>query len=214
MRFCYDATSVAALPRPDQLSPSAIVATYVDHDGHDGTAELEARYPHHGRLLITEHAEPGRGKCVDVEPGATWPPSKGAEWAKNEHDAGRLWPWLYCNIATWPAVIAAVANADMTGKVHYWIAWEHDDEWGIPMGAIGRQYQLSPGSSPGPYDVSVFADHIEGFDAPQVHGTPLRPGATSDLRDLDQRLGNRRHPVATRRRLIRRTIAALRKALK
>jgi len=111
-----------------------------------------------------------RADFYDVENGLL-DPDQGVALAKGNIARGEF-AGLYCNESTWPKVQTALIHAHILDKVVIWLAWEQDNQDDtIPHYADGRQFLLSPGRSPGHYDVSNWRAYIPGLD-PTRHPRP------------------------------------------
>lgn len=193
MRKGYDSTSASDCP-----TDGDVYCGYNDGTYAADFADLKARFPHKpvwsiGRFMTS------RANWYDCESGLL-SPDEAATLAKGnimrDEFAG-----IYVDESTWGDVKLAVKAAGIDGKVEYWIAWEQPSKDGaVPDGAAGRQYLLSPGLSPGHYDVSNWVDYVEGLDAappkPKPKGFTLTTRryvkqAVKVLALLDSRLGKR-----------------------
>jgi hypothetical protein len=165
----YDSTSAKDCPSGGQVYLGYNDGTYAtDYD------QLVQLHPNALVCSIGRFAS-SRANWYDVENGLLTP-TQGVALAKGNLDRGEF-AGVYCNESTWPKVKAALEKAKILDQVKIWLAWEQPDENDvIPDYAVGRQYLLSPGKSPGHYDVSSFIDHIPGLDpAPKPKPRSLPP---------------------------------------
>lgn len=154
----YDSTSAADCPNDGE-----VYGGYIDGTYSTNYADLKRLHPKALVFSIGRFAS-SKADFYDVENGLLTP-EEGAHLAKGNIERGDF-AGLYMNESTWPSVKAAVKAAGIEGKVAYWVAWEQDSKDDtIPVGAVGRQYLLSPGRSPGHYDVSNWIAHIPGLDS-------------------------------------------------
>lgn len=201
MRFCYDSTTAADVPKG-----GALYAGYVD-GLYKTVPALRKRFPKATIVTITVLGTPGAHVC-DTEPGNIGV-AGAVRWAKNEIVAGRN-PTLYCMASMWPQVKTAVRNAGIAGKVSYWIA-QYDGVAQIPKGAVAKQHlhgdKAHPGSySGGHFDVSVVADYWPGVDPEPVKDQPLSRRHRRWAKQLTVAFGKRTHPPTDDDR---KTLAAL-----
>lgn len=155
----YDGITPSRLPAGADL-----VAGYVDGN-YANTTAMRARYPHATIVGIATRAATNAGVVLDVERGDATP-DQVPGWLQRRRKAG-VDPTVYCNAATWPAVMSACRHAGVT-EPHYWIAaWNGSAT--IPAGAVAHQYANHPG-----YDVSAVAPYWPGVD-PKPAGAPPAP---------------------------------------
>lgn len=161
----YDSTNIGDIPKT-----AGMIAVYADGRYEGTEAAARARFPHALLVTITVRGEADRNVC-DCETGDLTP-AEAARWAKAEIAAGRH-PTIYCSDSPWPSVKAAVHAAGIDAKdVSWWIA-HYDGDPTIPVGAVAKQYEGSPGNSPGHYDLSSVADYWPGVDPAPKPRTPL-----------------------------------------
>lgn len=160
----YDGITPSRLP-----ADATLVAGYVD--GHYANVQaLRTRYPHATIVGIATSATTNGGQVLDVERGDATADQVPA-WLKRRRAAGAD-PSVYCNAATWPAVMRACRAADVT-EPHYWIAnWNGTAT--LPAGATAHQYANHPG-----YDVSAVAAYWPGVDKAPVGAPPAPPHPTA-----------------------------------
>lgn len=157
MRTFYDSVNAAAIP----TNVSGVLG-YVD-GAYAWTEADWARFPDGvAKVGIAVFASTMAGTVLDVERGDATP-DQAPNWVVRRRSSG-VDPWVYCNLSTWDAVIAAFNSAGVD-QPHYWIA-HYDGIAEIPRGALGKQY-VDPPASGGNYDLSVFPDYIPGVDVTQ-----------------------------------------------
>ena len=149
-----DSIEAADLPATAGILDADIAAGYVDGKW-PSYAAIVARFPSALVLSVTI-AQGTFADFIDHEPGDA---GVAASVAQVE---GKLSEGIYCDLADWPAVIAAIAAAGAPRPV-YWVADELEQypaelpaipaDW-ITLGCVAWQFALAPGISPGPYDVS------------------------------------------------------------
>ena len=149
-----DSIEAADLPATAGILDADIAAGYVDGKW-PSYAAIVARFPSALVLSVTI-AQGTFADFIDHEPGVA---GVAASVAQVE---GKLSEGIYCDLADWPAVIAAIAAAGAPRPV-YWVADELEQypaelpaipaDW-ITLGCVAWQFALAPGISPGPYDVS------------------------------------------------------------
>lgn len=173
MRTVYDSTSISDVPEHAEN-----LLCYVDGHYPTNATEARKRFPKARVFTITLDGGTANADFVDCEPGACWPPSHAAAWVKHRKSIGKF-AGVYCGESNWPEVKAAMKAAGVSTYVgqNYLIAAYPGDGPVIPKGAIGHQWQGSPGNSPGHYDVSVFLDYIPGLDPKPK---PPKPEALSE----------------------------------
>lgn len=195
MRIGYDSTSPKDCPDDGE-----VYCGYIDGTYSKNHAEQKARHPDKAVWSVGRFTS-SRANWYDRETGLLTDAQAVDAAAGNisRHEfAG-----IYCNLSSWPAVKTEVARRGLTGKVHYWIAWEHGGEDEIPAGAVGRQYLLSPGEAKGHYDKSLWVDYIPGLDAkPEPRPTGFTKWQRHLIRrhnriakNLAARLDARTHPL-------------------
>lgn len=155
MRLMYDSTNAADVPAGGEL-----YAGYVDGD-YQTAAQLVKRFPHATVITITVDGTHTAADVIDRETGDV-EPDAAATWAVTKVAAGAF-PVIYVNRSSWPAVKAAIANAQLRRRdVGYWIA----DWTGQPhnlRGALAVQY-ADPATSGGHYDTSAVYGLWPGID--------------------------------------------------
>ena len=158
MRTMYDAIYPANIPTDAQM-----VAGYVD--GHWAwTAAEWALFPNAVKVRIAVFPSTNDGHCLDIEVGDATP-AQGPAWVVMRRNAG-IDPSVYCNTATWPAVRAAFAAAQVA-EPHYWIAAYPGNGPNLYPGSVAHQY-----ANPGPVDISVVADYWPGVDPAPTSAPP------------------------------------------
>ena len=159
MRTMYDAIYPANIPTDAQM-----VAGYIDGRWAWTAAEW-ALFPNAVKVRIAVFPSTNDGHCLDIEPGDATP-AQGPAWVVMRRNAG-VDPSVYCNTATWPAVRAAFAAAQVA-EPHYWIAAYPGNGPNLYPGSVAHQY-----ANPGPVDISVVADYWPGVDpAPTASARP------------------------------------------
>jgi hypothetical protein len=174
-RAMYDAVTPGNIPPDPRL-----VAGYAD-GLYANLGQMRARFPHATIVRIAVRWTT-RAQVLDVETGDATP-AEAVLWCTKTMAGtpnGEL--TVYCNTSTWPAVRAAF-HAARVAEPQYWIA-HYDGVPSIPAGAIAKQY-----SDPGPYDLSVVADHWPGVDpapnpTPTPHPEPDMPLTPADVETL------------------------------
>lgn len=155
-----------------------IYAGYVLSDtgeGHDNYATMAARFPDKMHLSICTRFN-ASAQCLDFENSTTGTTPADAQqavnWTVRMRQAGGT-PWNYCNESTWP-ILRAAYTANAVAEPIWWIANTSTGPVMIP-GAAAHQYTFNLPRNP--YDTSVVADTIEGFDShdPSGGGTPIPP---------------------------------------
>jgi hypothetical protein len=155
----YDAVVAANIPtRP----VPTLVAGYDDQIViPPWTAPDWARFPHSILVRIVKKASSvGLGRQVlDVERGDATP-AQAPGWVIRQRALAQD-PTVYCDLATWPDVIAAFTAAKV-GQPHYWVA-HYDGFASLPtMGGITAvAHQYTNGKL---FDTSVVADVWPGVD--------------------------------------------------
>lgn len=167
-----------------------IYAGYVLSDtghGYSNYQSMVARFPNSMHLSICTRFN-ATAQCLDYEGGTTGTGPAEAQqavaWTVRMRANG-LVPWNYCNQSTWPSLRAAYSAAGVAEPI-WWIANTNTGPVMIP-GAAAHQYTFNLPANP--YDTSVVADTIPGFDglAPSGGGTledELTPDESQKLSEL------------------------------
>lgn len=142
MKTMYDAVTPSNIP-----ASAEVVAGYVEGRYAWRQADWD-RFPDAAKITIAIWS--GTAKVLDVEPGDATPPMAPG-WARSMI-AKSIRPVIYCNLSTWPTVMAQINGAGLAGQVDYWIA-HYNFVPHVPGGAIACQY-----ADPGPYDLSLCID--------------------------------------------------------
>jgi hypothetical protein len=175
LRTMFDAVTASLIPR----SPApALVAGYADkiHLAPWSTADWKL-FPGSTRLVrIVKKAATNDGHVLDVERGDATP-AQAPGWVAMRRGGGAD-PTVYCNLSTWPDVIAAFAKAKVA-QPHYWIA-EYDGKPGLlthgTFVSVAKQY-----ASNDRYDTSAVSAHWPGVDpAPPAPPTPPEDDMTPE----------------------------------
>lgn len=157
MRTLYDSTTPAAIP-----GSAGMVAGYLDPSPWAWSTADWARFPHAVQVQVAVRADTPAGHVLDVERGDATP-VQAPGWVQRRRAAGAD-PSVYCNLSTWPLVIAAFVAARVE-QPHYWIA-HYDGFASLPtMGgitAVAHQWANQPGGQH--YDVSAVVDNWPGVD--------------------------------------------------
>jgi hypothetical protein len=163
VRIGYD----SAFGYNDIPTNAQVVCGYASQDpAFAWPASAWGRFPSSTLVRIsTRSSIAGYGiQVLDVETGDATP-GQAPGWADQQRRLGQV-PTIYCNAATWQAVISAFGNAGIA-QPEYWIAAYPGAGPTLPslgsLTAIGHQYADSS-TSGGDYDVSVFADYWPGVD--------------------------------------------------
>lgn len=160
MRIMYDSITASNCPDDGQL-----YAGYVD-GRWPNWAEMARRHP--GKRIVKVTIWNGDADVLDVEAGDATP-QQAVIWCRARRKLGKD-PTVYCNLSTWPAVVAAFSLAG-DPLPHWWAA-------GYRIPAIPY---LQPGSVAtqwadfGPYDQSLVADYWPGVDPPPTPNLPAAP---------------------------------------
>ena len=167
MRTLYDAIYPANIP-----SNAEMVACYVDGNWPNYPDACD-RFPNAVHVSIaTQGAD---AQVLDVEAGNTQPDQAPA-WITRQRARGQI-PTVYCNVATWPAVVAACKVQGVAPPIWWAADWDRDPT--ITDGAIAKQHtnDVAPG-----YDISSVADHWPGVD-PEPTEEDLTPEQAKQLAD-------------------------------
>lgn len=168
VRYMYDSVDPAAIP-----ASATMVAGYAD-GRYANLGEMRTRFPRATVVSIAVRWTT-RSQVLDVETGDATP-AEAVQWCtqtmadKNNHELT-----VYCNTDTWPTVRAAFRTAGVT-EPQYLVA-QYDGNATIPAGAIGKQYENTPG-----WDRSVVADYWPGVDPAPSPAPP--PAAVPQWRRL------------------------------
>jgi hypothetical protein len=164
----YDSTSATDCP-----NDGAIYGGYVDGTISSNYHDQLTLHPDSTVFSIGRHTT-SRADFYDVEAGLL-SPTEGVSLAHGNLLRGEF-AGIYVQASSYPLVESALKPLGILGQVKIWVAHEHDGDDTIPDFAVGRQYLLSPGLSPGHYDVSSWLPFIEGLDpAPLVTGPATLP---------------------------------------
>lgn len=161
MRTMFDSVTPAAIPPTAEL-----VGGYID-GAFAWPASAWSRFPRSVQVHIAVFASTNAGHVLDVERGNA-SPAEAPGWVARRRLAGAD-PSVYCDLSTWPAVIAAFLNAGVP-QPHYWIA-HYGGGRDVPLGAVALQYAQPPESG-GAYDVSTVASWWPGVDQGGTVTTP------------------------------------------
>lgn len=176
MRQMKDSTNPGAIP-----TGTPLVAGYIAPSSFAWDAAGWSRFPGSVLVRITPSATrfgPGI-HVLDVEPGDATP-AQVPGWVLASRGAQQE-PTVYCNVATWPAVISACHNAGVAVP-HFWVAaWDGVQNLpsitvdGVTYTAIAKQYADPAHGSGGDWDSSIVADIWPGVDqgadmTPEEHG--------------------------------------------
>ena len=154
----YDSDNLSDIP-----SPSTVQLLLYYNDGESGSATPEqlALFPSAFKQSISRvYGKPAY--WGDVEPGCLWPIAQGVAAFQQGYVHG-----LYVAESNWSALRSAIPSL----QPPYWIADELatyptsppsiPQSW-LDLGCVLWQYALSPGISPGHYDISVAAPGFPG----------------------------------------------------
>lgn len=153
----FDSTNPGAIP-----ATAAMVAGYVDGI-FAWSPSAWARFPNAVKVRIAVRATTNNGHVLDVERGDA-SPAEAPPWVSMRRAAG-VDPSIYCNVSTWPDVIAAFNHAGVP-QPHYWVAHYRAGAAipAIPAGSVAIQYADPPDGSGGQWDISAVADFWPGVD--------------------------------------------------
>lgn len=143
-------------------------------------------FPNSVKLVIAVFAQDA-GDILDVETGDARP-DQVPDWCARFNRPGRRAPTIYCNRATWPLVIDALASAGTNPAgphVDWWIATlDGTTNVAIPPG--GKAPALVQVVDTGAYDESIILDPSwVGLGGPEVLD-PNDPVVQEILLELDQ----------------------------
>lgn len=156
----YDSTSAKDCP-----NDGAVYGGYDDGSISSNFHDQLTLHPDNLVFSIGRHTT-SRADFYDVEAGLL-SPAQGASLAQGNLLRGEF-AGIYVQASSYPTVEAELKQLGILGQVKIWVAHEHDGDDTIPDFAVGRQYLLFPGLSPGHYDVSNWLPFIEGLDPPPV----------------------------------------------
>jgi peptidoglycan hydrolase-like protein with peptidoglycan-binding domain len=164
MRDMYDSTTAADIPRTAEM-----VGGY-DDGLYDWTPADWNLFPDAVHISFTVFPQDNMGDVLDVEIGDA-KPEDAPGWVQRRKAAGLARPAIYCNAATWGAVITQMEQAGIHGFTDYIIAsWN-----GLPHqfpGSIGTQYASPETGSGGHYDLSVIYDDSWHSNSPTPAPVP------------------------------------------
>lgn len=161
----YDSTSAKDCP-----NDGAVYGGYVDGSISSNYHDQLALHPDSTVFSIGRHTT-SRADFYDVE-GALLSPAQGATLAHGNLIRGEF-AGIYVQASSYPSVESELKHLGILGQVKIWVAHEHDGDDTIPDFAVGRQYLLKPGLSPGHYDVSNWLPFIEGLDSTSTATGPV-----------------------------------------
>ena len=166
MNIMYDSTRAKNIP-----ADAEYVAGYLDQV--PGTGKIAKwSQPEWDRftkaklkIRLVKNASTNAGDALDVEERLA-KPGEAPGWVKKRRAAGTD-PIVYCNMATWPAVIRAFNAADVAHP-HYWIA-RYDGIQNLPSikvdgktyNAFAKQY-ADDQMLKQPYDKTCFNEWAQG----------------------------------------------------
>src|SRR5208282_854204 len=104
---------------PDPLPAGTAALAGYANGAWPSAADISARFPDVAVLSIDVLAA-GVGGVLDVETGDATPADAPA-WTKDARARDVGTPWVYLNLSTWPAAVAAFRRADVTPPA-WWIA--------------------------------------------------------------------------------------------
>lgn len=151
----YDAIPSIANGIP---SDAKVIAVYVDSVHYTWSSALRAKFSNALQLEISTSGS-NAGLVGDCENG-DMTPAEVVDWVGRRRSAG-VNAGVYCNAGTWPSVIDAFDNANVT-QPWYWIA-RYDGDPTLPVlrgiTALAKQYNNPPNSG-GTYDVSSITSAL------------------------------------------------------
>jgi hypothetical protein len=147
-RTMFDAITPSLIPDGPPMVAGYVNGSWPSH------AELLTRFPAavHVSIAVNTTAD---AQVLDCETGDATP-DECPGWAARQTARGQT-PTIYCNVSTWPAVVAAFTAQGV--PVPLWWAAQYDDTARMYPGAVAKQHTNTPG-----YDVSIVADHWPGVD--------------------------------------------------
>jgi hypothetical protein len=158
-RQMFDAITPSRIP----TTTPEMVAGYLPGGSWPSYAEMVTRFPGAVHVSIAVAADVD-AQVLDVE-NLDATPAESVGWTVRQRARGQV-PTVYCNVSTWPAVLAAHAAASVSPPL--WWAARYDDTAEMWPGAIAKQHTTTDG-----YDLSIVADHWPGVDPePTTSTTP------------------------------------------
>jgi|SRR5215469_2087596 len=161
----YDSITATDIPLTAEM-----VAGYLPPSKFAWSDDDWSLFPKAVKVRIAVRGDVTDGHVLDVEQGDATS-VQAVSWVLMRRHMGAD-PTVYCNIRTFPSVVAAF-NAAHVALPHFWVA-HYDGQAVLTDGYIAKQYTDSPANG-GHYDLSVVADYWPGVDSPPTPPAPPRP---------------------------------------
>jgi hypothetical protein len=187
LRKGYDSTDPKACPNDGE-----VYGGYNDGAEANNAAQQKALHPN-ALVFTIGRFTTSRADFYDTERGLLTIP-QAVSLAKGNLSRNEF-AGLYFSQSNWTAVQDALRAAGILGKVAIWVASYPGAGATVPAGAVGHQYEGSPGNSPGHYDVSVWVPYIKGLDPRKNRPVGFLPIMTTAVKLVTRRLNRRHRPL-------------------